>query len=248
MISNDEFRAFVDRFGVPDSQIARDHLVSHLLLALPRLSPGTFVFFGGTALCRTHLLDWRLSEDIDLLVDDVGPWRDALGKELPRQVRRHYPNLELRWEREGLTTVGRATVSNLTVRIQLVQLDYSYRRYATEHLPVHLRYSDVPPTVTLDVPTVVAAVAMKLNAWVDRQAPRDLADLYALADRGLVTTDAVDLANEVGHAVVPHAFDEARIPDGDTWHTALGSQMRDVPPVRQVLDAVRAAVSASAGW
>ncbi|MGH8907470.1 MAG: nucleotidyl transferase AbiEii/AbiGii toxin family protein [Egibacteraceae bacterium] len=29
-------------------------------------------FFGGTALCRTHLFDWRLSEDIDLLVDDAG--------------------------------------------------------------------------------------------------------------------------------------------------------------------------------
>jgi predicted nucleotidyltransferase component of viral defense system len=70
----------VDHYGTPVSQVQRDHLLSHVLARLPDLVPGA-TFSGGTALCRTHLPDWRLSEDIDLLVDDRDaterPWTAA---------------------------------------------------------------------------------------------------------------------------------------------------------------------------
>lgn len=80
VIGRDQLRRWVDHYGTPVSQVQRDHLLSHVLARLPDLVPGA-TFFGGTALCRTHLLDWRLSEDIDLLVDD----RDATERgERPR--------------------------------------------------------------------------------------------------------------------------------------------------------------------
>jgi predicted nucleotidyltransferase component of viral defense system len=54
-------------FGVDSEQVARDHVISHALAAISSLSTDDVVFFGGTALSRTHLTELRLSEDIDLI-------------------------------------------------------------------------------------------------------------------------------------------------------------------------------------
>jgi predicted nucleotidyltransferase component of viral defense system len=54
-------------FGVAETQVQRDHAVSHILAALSRHHRDELIFFGGTALSRTYLLDERLSEDIDLI-------------------------------------------------------------------------------------------------------------------------------------------------------------------------------------
>jgi len=55
-------------FGVGMEQVRRDHLISHVLAAIVSdISTDDLVFFGGTALSRTHLADARLSEDIDLI-------------------------------------------------------------------------------------------------------------------------------------------------------------------------------------
>ena len=70
MISADEVRKHAAEFGVPERQVERDHLISHVLYALSRIVPQEFTFFGGTALCRTWCRDARLSEDVDLLVED----------------------------------------------------------------------------------------------------------------------------------------------------------------------------------
>lgn len=248
MITTEELRSFADRFGVPDIQVARDHLISHLLHALPRVLDDESVFFGGTALCRTYLVDWRLSEDIDLLVGEPRRCKELFAAELPRHLRREYPGLEVGWSRDGLTHVGRAFVRGLTVRLQLVELDASYRRYPTQVDDVRLRYSDLPDTVALRVPTLTSAAAMKTNAWIGRHAPRDLADLYGLARQGHVTRDAVALANSVSHAVVPQEFDRSLSPTAEGWHTALASQMRLVPDLQNAFDTARGAVAAAAGW
>ncbi len=64
----DEWAAVAERFGVDMEQVRRDHLISHLLGAIAAGVPtDDVVFFGGTALSRTHLTDARLSEDIDLI-------------------------------------------------------------------------------------------------------------------------------------------------------------------------------------
>lgn len=75
MIDQIEVDSVASQFGVPESQVRRDHLISHALAALAGSSATSQVtFFGGTALCRTWLPGLRLSEDIDLLVDspDLG--------------------------------------------------------------------------------------------------------------------------------------------------------------------------------
>lgn len=68
MLLRDEIRRWATVFGAADEQIRRDHLISHILVALAGLDGDGLVFYGGTALARTHLPTFRLSEDVDLLV------------------------------------------------------------------------------------------------------------------------------------------------------------------------------------
>src|SRR5207245_733759 len=82
--------AWAARFGVADEQVRRDHLISHILAAAATLEGAGLVFFGGTALARTHLPAFRLSEDVDLLADPREEWLARLERHLPRALRRHF--------------------------------------------------------------------------------------------------------------------------------------------------------------
>lgn len=66
MIEDREIRECAARIGVPENQVRRDHLLSHLIGSLP--VEERVVFIGGTALNRSHLPDLRLSEDLDVLL------------------------------------------------------------------------------------------------------------------------------------------------------------------------------------
>ncbi|MGW0055845.1 nucleotidyl transferase AbiEii/AbiGii toxin family protein [Nocardia nova] len=74
---NDELESVAVQFGVSPEQVERDHLISHLLAAISRGFGDRLHFIGGTALARTHLVNGRLSEDIDLVALDN---RTALGR------------------------------------------------------------------------------------------------------------------------------------------------------------------------
>ena len=77
MLDPDDARAVAALFGAGDEQVARDHLLSHLIAMLGRTVSDEIVFFGGTALARAYLIDGRLSEDLDLIAvgdrGEVGP-------------------------------------------------------------------------------------------------------------------------------------------------------------------------------
>ncbi len=92
MLDPEEAAAVAREFGVAGEQVRRDHLISHLLGALSRTAADQVVLFGGTALARTHLVDGRLSEDIDLLATgDRKPIAAALSRALRRSAPRARP-------------------------------------------------------------------------------------------------------------------------------------------------------------
>lgn len=66
-LASADLRATMAEFGVAEHQVRRDHVISHALAALSQIDDARLIFFGGTALARTHLPDLRLSEDIDLI-------------------------------------------------------------------------------------------------------------------------------------------------------------------------------------
>lgn len=247
MLRSSELLEWVDRLGVPEEQVRRDHLLSHFLLALPAILPDV-VFFGGTALCRTHLPGWRLSEDIDLLVDDRRSAREGLSDHLPRLLRREYPGLSLRWSQGTAFDSGTARSGDLAVEIQLVERDASYERYPTSTQDVLLRYADLPATVPLDCPTLPGATAMKLAAWAERGTARDLCDLYGLARIDAITEEALRINAEAARPVQPHSFRDQRLPPQAEWLAALGRLMRAPPSRREAIDEVRRAVGEAAAW
>jgi len=94
-----------------------------------------------------------------------------------------------------------------------------------------LRYSDLPPEVHLVVPTPAAFAAMKLVAWSDRQAPRDLFDLHQLAVRGYFTPEVLELTRHLtGYPSSPATLG-TWIPPAtlESWNAELGQQAGDLP-------------------
>ena len=247
MIGDREVIEAAEAFGVSEHQVRRDHLVSHLLVALAADPPeASMVFFGGTALCRTHLEGWRLSEDLDLL---AGAPREALAhleRMLPRVVRREYPGLRVRTvSGDPATRVALAEVDDLAVRLQLVTSDAGWRRYPTTRQAVWLRYSDLPATVELLVPTAAGFAAMKLAAWRDRRAARDLCDLEGLRRAGLLD-DVLPTLDDLSLTPVRGDFD--RPPTPEVWEQALGHQMDTPPDPAQALADLYDHFASRLGW
>lgn len=245
MISAQEVHLWAERFGVPDTQIVRDHLISHLLVALRELVPEDVVFFGGTALFRTHLPDIRLSEDIDLLVEDRRVLMASIIEGLPRAVRREFPRLGI----GEPVPVGRSLTTRVSspgvegVRLQLVQIDPAERRLQFEDRPVILRYSDLPDDVVWRVPTIVSFVVMKMAAWRDRGAPRDLFDLSQLALAGYLTAECHQpLRHTTGVGLMTADFSGLRRDTADAWITELGHQVTNPLSLEAAISIVRQAV------
>ena len=177
-----EWEQVASRFGVAMEQVRRDHLISHVLAAISSgVSSDDLVFFGGTALSRTHLADARLSEDIDLIAQGA---RGQVAGQIERAVRRGIARSHGRptWQPTLTATTGSqpavlSVADGTSVQVQLLGGDgYSW---PTEVVDIEQRYSDAPPA-RLRVLTADAFAAAKLGAWIDRGTPRDLYDLWAM--------------------------------------------------------------------
>ncbi len=248
---HDEWAAVAERFGVEMEQVRRDHLISHLLGAIAAGLPSDdVVFFGGTALSRTYLTDARLSEDIDLIA--LAPRTDVAAQievAVWRGLARSHGRPTWRPALSATSGSQPATVGvEGTASIQVQLLTGEGYLWPTEVRDIDQRYSDAPPA-RLRPLTAAGFAATKLSAWMDRRAPRDLYDLWALAERGLIDADALDVFTRCGPQGRPPAgwvFKDA--PDETAWRRALGHQTRLRVTAAEALDSVRAAwrVAASA--
>jgi predicted nucleotidyltransferase component of viral defense system len=231
VLDPEDLAAVAAAYGVAEEQVRRDHLIGHVLAALAT-SDADVVFFGGTALARTHLttpeLGGRLSEDIDLWTDSRRETARMLDSSLPRGLRREYPGSVIRPALSEVRAVDPAllvTPDGLSLRLQLLDLaggHSGWRIWPTERRVLASRFRDVPET-TLTVPTLPAFTAMKLVAWIDRRTARDLFDLAALAGIGAITSEAFDLAEAaLGYRPGPSMI--RQVPPGD-WDVQLANQI-----------------------
>lgn len=248
MLDLDEAAAVAEQFGVSEEQVRRDHVLSHLLAVLSRRHPRDVVFFGGTALARTHLPYGRLSEDLDLLATPrravvVGAVENSLAVGARRELG------QLRWEPalsavRGVSSAVLRTAQGLSLRIQLLDPE-GFPSWPTERQAIFQRYSDVPAT-ELIVPTLAAFAASKTAAWHDRHAPRDLFDLWGLARAGAISADAAQLFAHLGPTGRPPSqwmFD--RSPSRGEWTVQLGAQTRLSVGPEEALAVVRSAWGAA---
>lgn len=227
--SADEWAHMAAAFGVDIEQVRRDHLISHVLAAIADgVSTDEIVFFGGTALSRTFLTDVRLSEDIDLIA--LAP-RGQVADQIEAIVRRGLARTHGRptWRPALTSTVGSqpavlSVPDGTSIQVQLLSGDgYSWPTAVTA---IDQRYGDAPPA-RLRTLTAPAFAAAKLNAWIDRSAPRDLYDLWALAERGLIDAEAAHVFVSHGpFAKQPPAWVFDRELDEAVWRRSLSHQTR----------------------
>lgn len=142
MIGIEEVSRHAAHFGVPQSQIIRDHLISHALLAIgtdPQIAESV-TFFGGTALCRTWLPGLRLSEDIDLLVHSKDA-RAMITKRLSRLLRRQFSDHQ--WTQlesaHEVDTWSLTSGGSSSIKVQFV-IRKEWREVPTTTTAVELRY------------------------------------------------------------------------------------------------------------
>ncbi|WP_349426905.1 nucleotidyl transferase AbiEii/AbiGii toxin family protein [Microbacterium sp. LWS13-1.2] len=233
-------------FRVDPEQVVRDHVISHALAAIASAGADDVIFFGGTALSRTHLTELRLSEDIDLIaLGDRRAIADRIESAVARRLQRSLgavaftpPLRDTRHPEPSVMQVG-----DTRIQIQLLASD-GYPAWPTEVVDIEQRYSDAAPA-KLRVLTAAAFVASKLSSWSDRQASRDLYDLWAMSERGLIDAEAVDLFGRLGSYTSAASVPFTNIPSDAEWNAALSHQgMIRIGP-GDAAKAVRVAIEAA---
>jgi hypothetical protein len=246
MIPRAEVDDWARRFGVSAAQIERDHFISHVLAAVASFSPEVH-FFGGTALCRTYLDVSRLSEDIDLLDREPRPALEALVTMLSSALRREFPGTaSTPLPREGDGHAALLTPPGLApIKLFVGRDGPDTRAWKFVPTPVQLRYSDLAPTQLMSCPTLATFAVMKLAAWFDRHAPRDLFDLAGLSRSGALSDPEVSdlLRRQSGVGIVKVEFERAPRATSEAWETELGAQVADLPEIEACLREVRTALA-----
>jgi hypothetical protein len=239
VIEPGEIAQWATSFGVTADQVRRDHFVSHLLVAIAAASSAVS-FFGGTALCRTHLNGTRISEDIDLLHRDPAETLDVLRHALPRALRAEFPGTLIgEAHREGNGDACTARWPGVgPIKVYVGRSGPDTRGWELVPTDVALRYSDLPTNVRFPCPTLATFAAMKLEAWYDRHAPRDLFDLAGLAAHPGIDTTAVDtiLRRRMRHGFVAPEMDRVPATTQAAWHTELAAQVGILPSPQECLE------------
>ena len=238
-------------FGVKPDQIRHDYVISRVLEALAPHA-NAFVFYGGTALSRTILNGLRLSEDIDLL--SVIPRSDAarlIDDALRFGLRGRFGTVTAT---PGLTQVRKDTdacvyhIGPVDVQIQLINGAF-YTPWPTQASTIAQRYAGIPD-IELTTYTSSAFVAAKTTAWGDRNAPRDLYDLWALSRRRFVNSEVAAVFKSRGPTggYPRHWSLPGHPPTEQAWHDALDHQCVVQVPAAEayalVIEAWRLAVEA----
>jgi predicted nucleotidyltransferase component of viral defense system len=195
----------MERFGVSEAQVRRDHAISLILAALSTAHRDDVLFFGGTALNRTYLDDQRLSEDIDLIANDQRyEVAERLVRTIEGAVQRTHGRVS--WEQgfsrnDDVEPAIALLSGGIAIKIQLLKAE-GYEPWPTGINRIEQRYSDVGEA-TLRTPTLPAFAGWKTSAWVDRAAPRDLYDLWAMSRLGALDLEAAQMFAKHGPTSAP---------------------------------------------
>lgn len=153
-------------------------------------------------------------------------WPREIERAVARSLQRTYgpvawtPSLvEVRDSDAVVLQVG----ERIGIRVQLLNAD-RYPAWPTERRELVQRYPNAP-TAELTTMTAPAFAANKTATWLDRHAPRDLYDLWALGQEGYIDRAAAALFvryGPTGRHVQPWMFAEP--PGEDAWRNSLGHQ------------------------
>jgi predicted nucleotidyltransferase component of viral defense system len=245
MIRDIELRDRARRLGVDIELIRKDYALNHVLAAVAE-EAGDIVFRGGTALARVYWPDFRISEDLDFLVQG----KLSQATELIERAAR------LAAERTGVdlrVEVMRPDSDMVRALVGWgeVQLTVDLNRAERPALPAARRELDLPYSDLSQAALAIRVVALEeilANKWYmldDRKEPRDLFDLWT----GICVREVpLDLVAEgfrakYGAKASLWRIERARKLEA-AWEERLAHQVKDLPPFRDVYGEVHARVRA----
>jgi predicted nucleotidyltransferase component of viral defense system len=245
MIRDVELRARARGLGVDIELVRKDYVLNHVLAAIAEAA-NEIAFRGGTALARAYWPDFRISEDLDFLVEG----RLAQATELVERA------AEAAAERTGIGLAVEVTrpdsdMVRAWVGWDLVRLVVDLNRAERPALPIGRRDLDLPYS-DLESPVraipVVALEEILANKWFmldDRKEPRDLYDLWSGICVRAVPLDSVADAFKAKYRAQPSLWriERARKLEA-AWEERLAHQVNDLPPFGEVFGEVHAEVQA----
>jgi len=245
MIRDVEIRDRARRLGVDIELIRKDHVLNHVLAALAE-SANDIVFRGGTALARVYWPDFRISEDLDFLVEGSL----AQATEVVEQAARAAA------ERTGVDLAVEVTRPDSDMVRALVgwgevQLAVDLNRAERPALPVDRRELDLPYSDLSSEGRGIPVVALEeilANKWYmldDRKEPRDLYDLWSGICVRAVPLNSVANAFSAKYRAKPTLWRIERARKLEVaWGERLAHQVNDLPPFQEVFSEVYAEVQA----
>jgi predicted nucleotidyltransferase component of viral defense system len=244
MIRDVEIRERARRLGVDIELIRKDYILNHVLAAVAE-SANDLVFRGGTALARVYWPDFRISEDLDFLVEG----KLAQATEVVDQAARAAA------ERTGADLVVELTrpdsdMVRALVGWEEVQLAVDLNRAESPALPaepreLNLPYSDLSSVRAIRVVALEEILANKWYMLDDRKEPRDLFDLWSGICVREVSLDSVSEGFRAKYRAKPSLWriERARKLEA-AWEDRLAHQVNALPPFRNVFGEVHARVQA----
>jgi predicted nucleotidyltransferase component of viral defense system len=245
MIRDVEIRNRARGLGVDTELVRKDHVLNHVLAAVAE-SANEIAFRGGTALARVYWPDFRISEDLDFLVE--GELRQAT-EVVERAV-------GIAAERSGtILTVEVTHPASDMVRAIVWwgerQLAVDLNRAERPALPIdrrelNLPYSDLSPKRRRI--GVIALEEILANKWFmldDRKEARDLFDLWTGICGRDVSVVSIAEAFKAKYRAQPGLWriDRARRLEA-AWEERLDHQVADLPPFREAFDEIHARIQA----
>ncbi len=252
---------------IPEALLERDYCLSWFLVGLARSAlHERLVFKGGTALKKCYFPDYRFSEDLYFTLAQPVAFETVRGELVEAfEVARRASGVTLRCARDDRHPHGNTYTFYLGYEGPLpgaaagkeVKVDITTREevvFPVEELPVlrtYDEYEDLPDGARVRVYSLREIAAEKVVALLDRarNEPRDLYDLWYLAEHGRVSLDQTTEA--VGRKLAARGQElkslggvlrekEARY--RRLWQTRLSAQMAILPDFDQVFRAVRRAL------
>lgn len=250
---------------IPEVVLERDYCLSWFLVGLSRTSLcERLVFKGGTALKKCYFPDYRLSEDLDFTLAHPVAF-EAIRRELEDafEVARRAAGVILRYAREDRHPHANSHTFYLGYEGPLpglggkeVKVDITIHEEVVFPIEERLvlgytEYEDLPDNARVRVYSLPEIAAEKVLALLDRarNEPRDLYDLWYLAEHGHVAlaqvVDAITrklAARDQQLKNLRGAYREKEARYRRLWEIRLSSQVATLPDFNQVFRAARRAL------
>lgn len=241
MIESRELTSRARDLGVSEDHVRRDYVLNHVLASISDFF-SELNFRGGTALARVYWPDFRLSEDLDFIVDKMpSDFEQRLAACVNDATQRTDLKLKLR---SGPARHGR---HRFFVASDFGELLVDVQSDERPHHPITmgaltLPYSDLTEKER-SIPTIALSEILG-NKWFmlddsDRKEPRDLYDLWAGTELFGVPFEQIAAGHKAKYGYLPYAAQIKRAKGlEDLWKDRLSHQLAKPPPFHRALEEV----------